>query len=574
MATLVNTTVETALDIPSGTTGQRPPSPTQGMIRYNTDLSEIEYYDGVRWCPISESNPEGTGGTIIDTEIGGSPYRVHIFDSVGISTLSFSKGGVVDYLIVAGGGGGGYGNSNEGGGGGGAGGVVTGSVYASATSYSIVVGDGGASGANTSSRGANGSNSTAFGLTALGGGGGGSCSTTSGDGGSGGGGSGCSFDHPPGAATQPGSASGGFGNTGGYGRWVSNSPGSGNGGGGGGAGSVGINGEWEILDIIGRNGTGIVSNITGQNVVYATGGPGGPGGPGTTYNPQAAVNGLGNGGGGGTNATGVKGGSGVVIVRYRRNETSTTTTPSETIPSTMPGTYYKDTRSTTVRTGLVGEWDAANPLSYPGTGNTWYDLSGYGNHGTNSNMTFTTTNGTTETYINGGFDFNNSSSVCIIPNSASLDGPTVGLTIEAWAQFDADSDDFIFEKGNVNTQFSLFSHGSDIVFRTYHQPESNYDTQSPSKATCGVSNGQPYHIVGSWDGVTKRIYINGELKHSQNKSGELYHRGTAAAIGRFGGTTTGYYFGGYIWMVRVYEIGLTEEQIKQNFNATRGRFGL
>ena len=40
------------LDIPSGTTAQRPGSPTTGNIRFNTDEAEYEAWDGSAWSPI------------------------------------------------------------------------------------------------------------------------------------------------------------------------------------------------------------------------------------------------------------------------------------------------------------------------------------------------------------------------------------------------------------------------------------------------------------------------------------------------------------------------------------------
>ena len=216
--------------------------------------------------------------------------------------------------------------------------------------------------------------------------------------------------------------------------------------------------------------------------------------------------------------------------------------------------------------GLVLALDAGDTNSYPGSGTTWFDLSGNGNNGTNSNMTYSSNNG-------GIFDFNNTSSVSLISNSASLN-PTTGLTIESWVNFDGNSNDFIFEKGDVNTQFSLFSHSTDIVFRTYHSGDGSYHTQNPSKASVGVVNGQWHHIVGSWDGSTKRIYVDGVLRNSVSKSGNLVTQITGAAVGRFGGTTTGYYFGGYIPKVSLYSRGLTADEIQQNFNAIRGRFGI
>jgi len=219
-----------------------------------------------------------------------------------------------------------------------------------------------------------------------------------------------------------------------------------------------------------------------------------------------------------------------------------------------------------VMNGLVLALDAGNPKSYPGSGTTWTDLSGNGNNGTNYNMTYSSNNG-------GIFDFNDTSSVSIIPNSTSLN-PTTGLTIESWVNFDGNTNDFIFEKGNVNTQFSLFSHSNDIVFRTFHSGDSSYHTQNPSKASVGVVNGQWHHIVGSWDGSTKRIYVDGVLRNSVSKSGNLVTQTTGAAVGRFGGTTSGYYFGGYIPKVALYSRGLSTSEIQKNFDALRSRFGI
>lgn len=38
-----------AIQIPVGTTAQRPASPSQGMIRYNTTTNHFEGYDGSAW---------------------------------------------------------------------------------------------------------------------------------------------------------------------------------------------------------------------------------------------------------------------------------------------------------------------------------------------------------------------------------------------------------------------------------------------------------------------------------------------------------------------------------------------
>ena len=219
-----------------------------------------------------------------------------------------------------------------------------------------------------------------------------------------------------------------------------------------------------------------------------------------------------------------------------------------------------------VTDGLVLALDAANSKSYPGSGSTWTDLSGNGNHGTNANMTFETDN-------KGVFDFNDTSSVSTIANSTSLN-PTSQLTIESVVNFDGNTNDFIFEKGDVNTQYSLFSHNTDIVFRTYHDGDGTYNTLLETKANAHITNGVYHHIVGSWDGSTKRIYVDGILRASASKSGNLVTTSPGAAVGRFGGTTTGYYFGGKIARVNVYNKGLSAAEVLQNFQALRSRFGI
>jgi hypothetical protein len=51
MATLKNTIINDTgyLRLPSGTTAQRPGSPTTGMTRHNTDINAIEYWNGTDW---------------------------------------------------------------------------------------------------------------------------------------------------------------------------------------------------------------------------------------------------------------------------------------------------------------------------------------------------------------------------------------------------------------------------------------------------------------------------------------------------------------------------------------------
>ena len=265
-----------------------------------------------------------TGGTETVITQGGRFYRVHTFLAGG--TLTVTSGGTAEILLVGGGGSGGSSGPFGGGGGGGAGGLLIGSESLTADSYSIVVGAGGAFISGNHIPGNEGQNSSAFGLTAIGGGRGGSGNNGGPTSGGSGGGQGTVSN----AAVDPGNVSGtaGQGNDGGQALPP-------NGGGGGGAGAPG--GTPPDISTAANGGDGLQSSITGTQVYYAGGGAGsGPTSTGsgvTAINPAIGVGGQGGGGGdgsidgvdgtGGGGAAGLssvdrsgKGGDGIVIVRY------------------------------------------------------------------------------------------------------------------------------------------------------------------------------------------------------------------------------------------------------------------
>ena len=246
------------------------------------------------------------------------------------STIRVTGSGTMDMLLVGGGGGGGYGSSWAGGGGGGGQVLYRQSVEVEAKDYEIVIGAGGAVSAN-------GGNTTAFGLTALGGGAGGTNLSPNGaDGGNGGG-----------AAAYSESYTGGKGTEGGHngGAGVADNASwtlyGGGGGGAGGDGSTAIGtGGTTTGSIPGFGGAGRSCDITGEDVVYGAGGGGccircsslpigGDGGGRGSYNindtQYPATPGVdfrgGGGGGGGSRFAGAaaSGGCGVVILRFEQS---------------------------------------------------------------------------------------------------------------------------------------------------------------------------------------------------------------------------------------------------------------
>jgi len=239
-------------------------------------------------------NGESVSLVYTDTNKGWVNYNGFVNNPVGnyLST----------YLIVAGGGGSAIW------GGGGAGGLLTGTLtIVPGTSYSVTVGAGG-SGLS------NGTNSTGFGLTAIGGGYGNS--VAAGNGGSGGA-----------SAQKAGYGTAGLGTSGqGY-------PGSlgvdgvsayTSGGGGGGAGAAGTA---SVTYSGGAGGTGVSFNSSyyagggsgGSNSSGNGSGPwaGGAGGGGAgAYNSGGSSGSSNTGGGGGGGSSASNGGSGIVIITY------------------------------------------------------------------------------------------------------------------------------------------------------------------------------------------------------------------------------------------------------------------
>jgi len=309
--------------------------------------------DGLQGEAITNPYIEATGGTI--TTSGND--KIHKFTGPGTFSVTkianCSANNVLSHLVIAGGGGGG---ANHGGGAG-AGGLrevvspsspYTGSplngypsapnrVTVAVSDYPITVGGGGAGNAfPPNEAGSRGVSSVFSTITSTGGGGGSSNPYNGLPGGSGGGGNSDNSPSSVGVGNTP-PVSPPQGNSGGRSGYGAPNYGMGGGGGAGAAGPCSAN-----TTTGGAGGAGVSTCITASPVAYAGGGGGstygggtlgaggsGGGGNGTIGGPAPnSANGtaggtnLGGGGGGGErcvpyNTTGLAGGSGVVIIRYR-----------------------------------------------------------------------------------------------------------------------------------------------------------------------------------------------------------------------------------------------------------------
>lgn len=198
-------------------------------------------------------------------------------------------------------------------------------------------------------------------------------------------------------------------------------------------------------------------------------------------------------------------------------------------------------------------------------GNRLYDLTNVGNHGRIFG------NPVYDSQFGGSFTFDASNDAILIPENSALN--TQSPSVEVWIKTSAVTQNgFWFEKGNVNSQYSLFQEGSTIVWR---QNFTTGYTNLTASSTTHLNTTQWHHVVGTFTSGNRRLYVNGALVNSDTASGYITTNANGCSIGVYGGFNgaRGYWYNGSIAVVRVYNRQLSDAEVLQNYNALKGRFG-
>ena len=215
-----------------------------------------------------------------------------------------------------------------------------------------------------------------------------------------------------------------------------------------------------------------------------------------------------------------------------------------------------------VTNGLVLALDAGNRKSYPGSGTTWTDLSGNGNTGTLTNEpTFSGANG-------GSLSFDGVDDYSTVSNN--ITPGTGNFAVSVWVyKTETAANRYVWDFGSNG---GTLSSGTSVSqgFRYYN----------PSAGFGSLYTAGPIHNINTWYNIvisrisgTTYFYSNGSLITSAADSGNIGSWGTTFNIGRYGGG--GYEHQGILSSLLVYkDKGLTAAEIQQNFNATRGRYGI
>lgn len=226
-----------------------------------------------------------------------------------------------------------------------------------------------------------------------------------------------------------------------------------------------------------------------------------------------------------------------------------------------------------VTDGLVLCLDAANPLSYPGSGNTWTDLSGNGNNGT-------LINGPTYSNNNkGNIVFDGTNDYISIPHNPTIK-PTAAISMEQLLNAD---DWSAGVAGNYKTSLSCTQAGGYAHyiwggnFISYVRANSTY--QIPLTSVSGLS--EWHHFVTTFDGRYTKLYLDGVLANIVDigTTGNLiqyaYNNSLLVAAEVDSSTSPqGFYWDGKVAVTRIYNIALSLSQIQQNYNSLKGRYEL
>lgn len=215
-----------------------------------------------------------------------------------------------------------------------------------------------------------------------------------------------------------------------------------------------------------------------------------------------------------------------------------------------------------VTSGLVLCLDAANPKSYPGSGNTWIDL-------TNRNNS-TLANTPSYNYANGSFTFNGGTTDQYVTGNLATIAAGSNVTTEAVVKLNTVTgvkNIFTLGRSAVSFNYGMVINGSSFRFRN---SSNDHTLSSPITLTTGVW----YHLVLSSTATETTGYINGV---TQGTTANIVTNNaiTEYCISRRALNSAGEYMNGEIALVRVYyNKAFTQDEVLQNFNALRGRYGI
>jgi hypothetical protein len=208
--------------------------------------------------------------------------------------------------------------------------------------------------------------------------------------------------------------------------------------------------------------------------------------------------------------------------------------------------------------GLVLCLDAANRISYPGSGTTWTDIS-------RTNINGTLTNGPTfNTGSGGNISLDGSNDFVSFGNVAALNF-TTAFSIGCWFKANTTQpspDSAII--GNINgtyTGYMLWYNNGTVDFY--------YNNGVRANSATTILADTWYHIMGIWTGATAQVYLNGALNASSPQATGPINGNPLFTVGQYQLSRN---FAGNVSICTAYNRALSSTEVLQNYNAFKGRF--
>jgi hypothetical protein len=227
--------------------------------------------------------------------------------------------------------------------------------------------------------------------------------------------------------------------------------------------------------------------------------------------------------------------------------------------------YYRSLYglSGVTKANLLLSLDAGNAQSYNGVGTTWYDVSG-------SVFDATLLNGPTYTTNGGGaIDFDGTDDSGTLPNISNL--LTGSMTAECWFRIDGAATDWVRLVGvggnSGNRTFGLW-YNWNLDYFLWQRYGPTVDVLYEYTA---MTTNVWYHLVGLTNGSSNKLFLNGVEIGSATNGGPWASSNELLSIAYAGFHT---YHNGLIGSVRLYNRGLSDAEVLQNFNAQKNRYGL
>ena len=224
--------------------------------------------------------------------------------------------------------------------------------------------------------------------------------------------------------------------------------------------------------------------------------------------------------------------------------------------------------------GLVMCLDAANPKSNKAPGTGWYNVGSLGKWDYVSKSQGSPTLG-----VKGGAQcivFPNAIGTRYQSSPPGFQSPAATMTMEAWIYPEANA------TGSTASRMNIFraNSGGSRAYMSYNvgnnRLSSYWYNSSPAgyHETVSFAPGRNVwqHFVAAWDGTTLRQYVNYENQGSVSTNSASSTFGTEIQIGYEPCCGQRQFVGG-IAMIRLYNRALSDAEVFNNFNSTKGRFG-